>query len=156
MTSATVPALHSNQGAELTFDHKFSADVLDALRHGVPVTLQWQIELRKPRAILWDALLWSQSQERQISYRSLSRRFTLSLPASDVATSFIDFPALLGALNQLQTARAPDQFAAEGGYYRVRERLVISRLPPALRLSSYLSDQWRMDTGWVPVAGESP
>ena len=150
------PTLPSNQGPVLTLDHQFSPEVLDALRHGVPVTLQWQVELRKPRAGLWDALLWEQTEERQISYRSLSRRFTLSLPATGTATSFIDLPALLGALNQVEMARVPEQLASGKAYFKVRERLVISRLPPALRLSSYLSDQWRMDTGWVAVAGLGP
>ncbi|MEM7706469.1 MAG: DUF4390 domain-containing protein [Pseudomonadota bacterium] len=137
--------------AQLTLSHQLSPEVLDALRHGVSVTFQWRLEQRQNRPVLWDSLLWSRSGERQISYRSLSQYFTLLEPVSGEATSFRDLPALLAALDQVPLEAVPTD--AEGAYFQVRARLVISRLPPALRLSSYLSDQWRMDTGWVRLTG---
>ncbi len=137
--------------ARLTLSHQLSPEVLDALRHGVSVTFQWRLEQRLSRPVLWDSLLWSRSGEREISYRSLSQYFTLLEPESGEATSFRDLPALLAALDQVALADVPTD--ADGAYFQVRARLVISRLPPALRLSSYLSDQWRMDTGWVRLTG---
>ena len=137
--------------ARLTLSHQLSPEVLDALRHGVSVTFRWRLEQRQHRPLLWDSLLWSQAGERQISYRSLSQYYTLLEPASGEATSFRDLPALLAALDEVPVMLTPE--SSPDTYFQVRARLVISRLPPALRLSSYLSDQWRMDTGWVRLDG---
>lgn len=143
-------------GDTLSLHHELSAEVLDALTHGVPITFQWQLQRRMPRALLWDSLLWGQIGERQISYRSLSRRFTLSQPTSGEATSFRDLPTLLAALDQIAIGPLPTPEDDPNSYLQVRARLVISRLPPALRLSSYLSDQWRMDSGWVRLSVVGP
>lgn len=129
--------------------HQFSEPILDALRHGVSLNFEWRLELRRQRPGLWDPLEWEASEILELSYRPLSQRYTLRNPSTGVANSFPDLPEVLRALNRIERQLEPAPPAPhEQHYYRLRARLVISRLPPALRLPSYLSSDWRMDSGW--------
>lgn len=145
-----VEATRTQPGSNLALklQHELSAPVVDALQHGVALTFEWRLEQRQPRRFLWDARSWSESSERQVSYRSLARRYTLVEAATGVATSYPSLTDALAELNRVEVALPPTQGET---YLRLRARLVLSRLPPALRLPSFLSDQWKVDSGWVRV-----
>ncbi|MEM9530816.1 MAG: DUF4390 domain-containing protein [Pseudomonadota bacterium] len=146
LVEATRTQPDSNLALEL--HHELSAPVVDALQHGVALTFEWRLEQRQPRRFLWDARSWSESSERQVSYRSLARRYTLVEAATGAATSYPSLTDALAELNRVEVKLPPAQGES---YLRLRARLVLSRLPPALRLPSFLSDQWKVDSGWVRV-----
>ncbi len=136
---------------QASLDHHLSGPVLDALHNGVSLTFVWELELIAERDWLWDPRVWSMSEGRQLSYRSLSRRYTVSVGGVHTATSFPDVERAVAALSRLERVVALprallDQTARPR--LRFRTRLDIAALPPPLRLPSYLSPAWRLDSGW--------
>ncbi len=146
---------HDSARLQAQLELRLSDAVLDALHNGVPLTFVWELELIERRDWLWDAEIWSIGGSRQLRHRSLSRRYTVTTGGPDPATSFPDVDRVLAALSQLDVVvpLTRDQMdAVARPYFRLRTRLDIASLPPPLRLPSYISADWRLDSGWHAFA----
>ena len=162
--------LSAAQGGELTVDQtrlesspegsvlhvSSSFDLSDpvraALQNAIPVTFLWQLRVEDHREFLPDQALWSAEGQIQLSYRSLSRRYTVvDLNSGEERT----FSRLRRALAHLQALTLPlpplGSVIDAGDAVRLvyRFRLDIGALPPPLRLPAYLSDDWKLDSGWI-------
>lgn len=110
---------------------------LDALDHGVPLTLDLRISGEKGGQAL--------SRQLGLRYFPLSRRYQLHM-GSGTDRSFALRGYLLDALQRLHLP-LPHDPCAGASRCRIEARLDYSRLPGALRLPALLRPQWR-----VPVA----
>lgn len=150
---AAIDLIQGQDSARLqaSLEHRLSGPVLDALRNGVSLTFVWELELIAERDWLWDAEVWSTRGARQLSYRSLSRRYTVSAGGAHTATSFPDVDQAVAALSRLERVVPLPRALLDDltrPRLRFRTRLDIAALPPPLRLPSYLSPAWRLDSGW--------
>lgn len=135
--------------ARLEFD--FTPPPLEALRNGVPLTIEVQIEVLRAREWAWDETIASVLQRYRLEYHALARQFVVfnlnsgelrSFPTRNGAIEFMgriqDFPLLDRAL-----------LVKGGSYYgRLRTTLDIESLPPPLRPLAYLSSDWRLSSPW--------
>ncbi|MDE1887674.1 MAG: DUF4390 domain-containing protein, partial [Gammaproteobacteria bacterium] len=58
-------------------DLNMSGKVLNALENGVPLTVEWQIQVIHPRFLLWNQTVATLTERYQISYHPLTQRFVI-------------------------------------------------------------------------------
>lgn len=123
-----------------------------ALHNGVPLTLVWQLQLVDREDLAPDQRLWSTDGRLRLSYRSLSRHYSLNDVNRDRETSYPRLEAMLADIQRLDLEFPPLDPVVAGKddvVLRFRIRLDIGALPPPLRLPGYLSREWRLDSGWA-------
>lgn len=132
-------------------DYEFSSDSVEALKNGVPLIIQLQMDVMRKRGWLWDETVASLQQRFQLEYHALARQYVVtnlnsgelrSFPTWSTATDFLgridDFPLLDSSLLNSQ----------EEYYVKLQARLDIEALPAPLRLVAYLSSAWRLSSDW--------
>jgi len=134
------------------FDLGLSPKVEEALGKGIELDVLIDIELERPRALLWNQTLREWSLRREIRYHALSGQYVVSTERAAGATE--NFTALgealryLGAFDSL-TLKIDPSLADDVEYQvRVRARLDVEALPPPLRPVAYSTPGWRLNSGW--------
>ena len=125
---------------------QLSAEARDALRHGVPLTIEVELILRdtatRTRVI-------ESARRYEIRYLPLSEHYRVAgIGAHDVAT----FPRLRHALSELSRLDLTlDTGALPAGEYEVlvRSRLDSRLMPPPMRLPALFDREWRHVSAWV-------
>lgn len=136
----------------LGLDCKLSGPMLDALDHGIPLTLRIRIEASR-----WRYAPAAASAEHRIELRyfPLSRRYQMrDLDTTDVR-SFATPGYLFAGLNSLRLA-LPASFGGlpAGTSLRVGAGLEIESLPGALRLPAVFEPAWHLSAAefaWQPA-----
>jgi hypothetical protein len=133
---------------------KLSREAREALRYGVPLTIQTELVLRDG---VTNRKLKQTHQEFEIRFLPLSNRYQLTrFEPLKVST----FPRLRHALAKLATVefRIPhSEINLDGMEISARSFLEKQRMPPPMRLPAWFSPQWRHDSGWLskPVDSQS-
>lgn len=126
-------------------DLVLSRDAVEALEHGVPLTVQLQMELRDANTL---TLLADESHRFVIRYRPLVQRYEISGPGAGNPRTY---PRLRHVLKELATIDLELKTGplVPGKYeFRGRTRLENTRLPAPMRLPALFSNQWRHDSEW--------
>ncbi|QSA96810.1 DUF4390 domain-containing protein [Methylococcus sp. EFPC2] len=133
-------------------DYRFSDVAIDALRNGVPLTLEWRLVVARDRPWIWDDTVIEVRRRARVSYRSLAKLFQFVPEGAGLAPrNFASLNALLenlGSLRGLPVAKAAQ--LPDGERYRARlaVSLDIEALPLPLRPIAYLSAGWRLSSPW--------
>ena len=136
---------------EVSLDYHFSAEALNALRNGVPLTLVLDIEVYQPRRYLWENVLAVLEQRYQIQYHALSDKYLLRNLNSGSQSTFTSLADALASLSDVGDIPIIDAHLLDPGQHymvRVRSRLDIDALPVPLRLEAYVSSDWWLTSGW--------
>lgn len=123
-----------------------SQEAIEALEHGVPLTVQLDMELRESLTL---TLLANQTRRFEIRYLPLTQTYRL---AGLDDGSRQDFPRLrhaLGALGRLDLEFASGPLAPGQYEFRARTRIDERRLPAPMRLPAQFSAQWQHDSEWT-------
>jgi hypothetical protein len=133
------------------FNYALSPPILEALNSGVVLTISLDIEVYKPRQIIWDDVLASLEQKYQLRYHALTEQYllrNLNSGAEDVYPSADAALFFMGRVRGLPLIDAA--LAEEGKEYqvRLRSRLETGSLPVPLQLRTYVSSDWRLSTEW--------
>ncbi|MGQ9659383.1 MAG: DUF4390 domain-containing protein [Thermochromatium sp.] len=130
----------------------FSAPVLEALDHGVPLTLVFQVQVRRTRAWMWEDSLVDEQWRYTIRYRPLAERYEVHrLPSRD-GRNFVTRDAAIRALGELtdQPLIELDRLAPDEDYeLQIKVFLDIEELPLPLRPMAYLKPSWKLSSGWT-------
>lgn len=137
--------------ARLTFD--FSQDVMDAIENGVPMVLNLDIEIMRPRRYFWDDEVASLEQRYQLQYHALSEQYVVRNLNSGAQYTFFSLTAALQKIGNVDHLPIIDQQllknqAAENYYARVRVGLGFDNLPVPLKLDALISSSWWLDSDW--------
>jgi hypothetical protein len=134
-----------------------SATALDALKDGVPVRLELDVEMSRTRRYLPDENVASLVQRWQLQYHALSDRYLVT----NVNTGQQEaFPSLEGALEQLQRVRAlpviDETLIRKGERYEVSVRIVtdVGGLPGAVKTLMFWVD-WQRTSEWYTWSVET-
>ncbi len=135
------------------FDLRLNPTMREALLRGIPLTFVIDVEIYRPRRYLWDETVAEIEQAFRLEYLSLSQQYLLRnlnlgdkaqivLPTLDVALSvlgtIVDLPVIDSSL-----------LAPEETYRgRMRVALRVDDLPLPLRLQSYMSSDWTLESDW--------
>ncbi len=128
-----------------------SAESVEALENGVPLTINVEIEVLQQRKLLWPRRMARVNARYQLKLHALSKQYLLRNLNTGVTTGFRRLVDALEALGNLQDFPLVDRalLETERRYLgRLRLRLDIAALPAPLRLVAYLSPAWRMKSSW--------
>lgn len=132
-------------------NYQFSPAVIDAVEHGVPVTIKFEMKLIQVRRWWLNKPLLEKQQFYVIKFHALSQQYLLSTEDATGHIAFSNLGSLLHYLGTLESKPlAPSGYIKPDINYQVavRASLDIEALPPALRPRAYISDEWDLDTGW--------
>ncbi len=131
--------------AQLQQEIVLSREAIDALDHGVPLTVTLDLELRDAQNL---ALLTEQQLRYVIRYLPLSEHYQLSGPEPMRVQTFPRLRHALAALADLKVEMSTGALAP--GPYEVRTRLRLdnARMPAPMRLPALLSVQWHHNSEW--------
>ncbi len=132
-------------------DYRLSEVILGALRSGVTLTVQAEVEVERERTLLWDAELTHLSQRYELRYHALTRQYLVKNLNTAVQQAFPTQAAALSALGEIKNVPLLDEHLLTPGVNynaRLRARLDHSQLPAPLRLTALLSPAWQTASAW--------
>ena len=131
--------IHVNQGLDL------SQQAMDALQHGVTLTIKLDMELRNDNNMI---IVRRHSKRFQIRYLPLSERYQLIEEEQEKMQVFVRLRHLFAAIGDLDV-RLPTGPLPSGTYeLRTRIQLDEGLLPAPMQLPALFSSQWRHDSEW--------
>ena len=128
-----------------------SAEALDALNSGVPLTIELNIEVIRVRG------LWVEDEEAmltvtyELEYRPLSQRYILRNLNSGDQNSFATLYSALNNLGRIQSLPViDDALLVPNAAYRLRLRALLStrQYPAPLRILFFWRSQWQLQSDW--------
>ncbi len=130
-------------------DYKPSETIMEALEHGVPLTFEVHIEIRRKNAWLLEQDILDRRLKYVLRYHALASMYELFVPERVRPQRFATREAALNALGELQgVSLVPQANLEKGESYRLRMavELDIESLPVPLRPRAYLSSQWSLSS----------
>ena len=131
-------------------DFAFSAESLEAMENGVPVTVLIEIEVLRERPLL-DERIHRLRVGYRIETHALSGRYVLTDLRSGRTHTYGSFEDLQAGLGEVRGLPVLERRRIGSGHryrLRLRARLDVEALPSPLRPLAYLSPLWRLRSDW--------
>ena len=147
-TTAMVAGVHE---LEARLQLILSAEALDALNSGVPLTIELNLEVIRVRGLWIDDLEAALTVTYELEYRPLSQRYILRNLNSGDQNSFATLYSALNNLGRIQGLPVIDDALLEpGSAYRMRLRALLStrQYPAPLRILFFWRSQWQLQSDW--------
>lgn len=128
-----------------------SAEALDALESGVPLTIELVIEVIRVRRFLPDDVEAELTVTYELEYRPLSQRYIVRNLNSGDQDSFATLYSALNNLGRIQDLPViDDALLAPDSDYRMRLRAQLStrQYPAPLRILFFWRSQWQLQSDW--------
>ena len=128
-----------------------SAEALDALNSGLPLTIELNIEVIRVRGLWIDDVEAELTVTYQLEYRPLSQRYIVRNINSGDQNSFATLYSALNNLGRIQDLPVIDDALLEpGSAYRMRLRALLStrQYPAPLRVLFFWRSQWQLQSDW--------
>jgi len=143
----------SEEGRQLLdaqFTVRLSSGAQEALESGVPLVLEFQVQLVKTHKWFWDMVDVELTQRRQLQYHALSRSYLVKDLNSGTQGNYRRLDDALRAAGTIQSLLLTDAPLQAGQRYlvRIRGNLDIESLPTPVRLLAYVSSAWDMQSEW--------
>ena len=132
-------------------DYDLSASALEALRSGVTLTIEIQIEVARARRWLWKQTVAELRQRYHLSFHPLSERYLVRNVNTDDVQSFASYREAIGSLGRISVLPIIDSALLEPrGRYDIRMRVVIDvkELPSPLNVVAFLFSDWEIVSEW--------
>lgn len=132
-------------------DFQLTEKVADAVRNGIPVTLEVKVKVERPQKYWWPEEVSAMRQRYQLRYHALSQQFIVRNLNNGVQNHFPNVSqalASIGQINNLTLPRPRDVIDLDPYRLRIRTRLDIGALPVPLRLWAYLDPGWYLRSEW--------
>lgn len=145
---------HLSQGVYLVdadIHYHLTKPVTEALRNSVPLTFVLTMEVRHPRAWLWDETVASLEQRFRLQYHALAQQYVVTNVNNDALHSFPTLDAALRFMGRIRDFPLLDRsLLTPGEHYQVwlHAALDIEALPAPLRPVAYFSSAWRLSSDW--------
>lgn len=148
---ATSSLVDENYLLDAYIEFEFDDEVITALSHGIPITIDIFVKIRRTRNWLWDPVVRDERIRLQLERHALSDHYLLTNLQTEQKEQFQYLDEALrslGTVNEhfLFDASTIDEDASYIGY--VKSELDIESLPPPLRPMAYFSGHWRAKSGW--------
>lgn len=133
-------------------DYDFSDRALEALDHGVPLTLLVHLQVRPVKAWIWTENLADLSFRYRIRYKPLSESYLITQLPGRTGHTYVSRDAAIDALGEIQDLHLLDRDRLDPALdYEVRLRvsLDIEQLPLPLRPMAYLHPAWKQASDWT-------
>jgi hypothetical protein len=132
------------------FTIRLSSGAQEALENGVPLVLEFQIQVVKVNKWFWDTVEVELSLRRQLQYHALSRSYLVKELEGGTQGNYRRLEDALDAAGSIENLPLTDGELQAGSRYLVRMRgsLDIESLPTPVRLLAYVSSDWDMEGDW--------
>lgn len=135
--------------AEIAYE--LNSEVREALVNGIPLLFQVEVQVVSLQKWLWDKVITTTVKTHLLKYHILSKQYVLENLETGDSDSFPDLESVL-----VQQGHVSAMYIAESDYLndqdqyvvQLRSQLLTSKLPLPLRMKSYFSPKWRLDSGW--------
>ena len=137
--------LHAN------IHYRLSEPVAEALKNGIPMPFELEVQVKSLRRWTWNRTVTSIRHSRVLKYHALSKQYLLEDLDHASVRAFPDLDSALMSQGRIHFLRIADTSSlSRGSKYvvQLRSRLLTYRLPLPLRLESYFSSEWRLESGW--------
>ncbi len=131
--------------------YRWSEEAVKALRHGVPLTAQVEIEVTRARDYWLDSQIAELRRGYRLEYHALSERYVVSNLLTGARSIFPTLAAATAAMGSIAAVAVVARRALKPGLsytFGLRARLDIESLPAPMRPLAYLSSQWRLTSPW--------
>lgn len=132
--------------------YPISEEAIIALREGVSLSYDLEVEVFRDRRFWLDANILSIRLPRELSYQPVSERYVMRDPLDgDEQKSYPTLEAALQDLGRVDgwPILVASQLAVDGEYrVRVRASMRRGRLTDALRTLMFWSDDWQRESEW--------
>lgn len=142
---ATIRVLRGRLAVHLDDSLQFSPEAVQALEHGVPLTISVDMELRNQETL---NLLAEQERSFEIRYLPLSQHYQLTTVGTGQVRTYPRLRHAVSALTGLDLMLATGPLAPGDYIFRGRIRLDRASLPGPMQLPVMLSTRWRHDSEW--------
>ena len=134
-----------------TVDYTLSEAAIGALKSGVPLTLELEIELNHARRYLPDPTVAVLKQRYQLQWHALTERYVVRNLNSEEQESYASLATAVRRLGQVADLPVIDATLLDPDKrYEIRMRAVldIRTLSGPLRLLAVFFDDWRLESDW--------
>jgi len=140
---------HYLADAQLRFD--FNKTVIDALQHGVPLTIELQLQVVRKDAWFWEPNVVDLKLYRILRFHALTGLYEIRNLEDGDSQSFAIRDIAISALGEVQSLFVVEEKQLiEGETYELelRASLDIESLPLTLRPLAYLTADWNLTSDW--------
>ena len=128
-------------------EYQFTPAAIDALEHGIALTLVLQFTIYRKRAYWFNETVITERRNIELRYHPLAKSFQIADLDSGAVQSFASFAAVTDTLSRIrgwpiQNAESLDSSQTYLG--RLELILDIEALPLPLRAEAYISPDWRL------------
>ena len=137
-------------GARVIFD--MDEKVQEALDNGVPLVVDFEIELVRKRSWLWPEQIVDIRQRYQMHYHALSRRYIVRDITDGGQMSFRYISDALDSMGNVYNVAliAADKIDDPDDYLvRMRAVFDVEALPTPIRLWAYFGSDWKLTGSWT-------
>jgi hypothetical protein len=134
-----------------SIDYAFSEHALEALENGVPLTLQFQVRLRRQGSWFWQSPVFENQLRFQLRYHAVAALYQLVNLGGGNRQSFATREAAIAALGEIHSLpiiKAEQLQRGEKYDLQMRVELDIDALPLPLRPEAYISPSWKLSSRW--------
>jgi hypothetical protein len=136
---------------DANIDFDFSDKVIEALNHGVPITLELHLQVRKQGAWLWEKDLADTRLRYQIRYHALASVYQIVDLQTNTQENYVTREIAVNALGEIHAMPVIRHEQMEKGkIYQVglKTSLDLDALPLPMRPLAYLSPSWNQSSEW--------
>ncbi len=129
---------------------EFGDDAIKAIKSGVPITIEFDLRITRPRRLLWDTELLNAHRDFTIERHALSDQYILTDKATGERRIHGELQLAIQDLERIRNLPIAEakQLAGENVDIAMRLRLAIRSLPGPLIPIAYVSPGWHMSSGW--------
>ncbi len=135
--------------AEIAYE--LNSEVREALVNGIPLVFQVEVQVVSLKEWLLDKVVSSVVKTYTLRYHALSKQYVLESHETGDSDSFPDLESAL-----IQQGRVSAMYIVETQFLKeqdkhsvlLRSQLLSNKLPLPLRMKSYFSPKWRLNSGW--------
>jgi len=129
----------------------FSKEALKALEHGIALQIDIEVQAKQTRKWLWDRNIRKKILRQRLEHQPLSDQYLVTDLDTGIKHNFDSFHHALefmGSINDYSFLELASLKQGKTYTALVRASLNTESLPAPLRLSAYVSSDWRLSSPW--------
>ena len=132
-------------------DYQLNDEIKEALINGIYMQFQVEVQIKSLRKWAWDKIITSVTQTHLLQYHALSKQYILENLDTGANDTFSDLDSALdyqGKIIAMRIAQTSSLHQQDRHVVQVRSHMLVDPLPLPLKMKSYFSSKWRLDSGW--------
>ncbi|MEJ2761221.1 MAG: DUF4390 domain-containing protein [Gammaproteobacteria bacterium] len=145
---------HVNDGiyqVDIRLKMRLNDEIINALKHGVSLNIDVNLEVRRERKWLWNKLIKEVTLHYRLQHHPLSDDFVVTKLGSGAREQFNNLDEALNYIGAIDNYPLIDKARLSGdeSYIGlVRAEINIESLPPPLQPSTLISSRWHLESQW--------